>query len=177
MARRPPEQAANPARGAALVVVAVLVGLVLLRHGIDSDTSGSDRTKEETTDKGGSSGSTSSTSTTLATAHAPADVRVVVVNGSGTPQLAKKWSTSLSGKGYTNLTNANGVNFDGTTKPSSTIAYFATSADQADATAVAALVGPTVTTALLPVGFQAEVTGADVVVVLGADFANKPPAT
>ena len=34
--RRPAEPAANPARGAALVVVAVLIGLVLLRNGLDT---------------------------------------------------------------------------------------------------------------------------------------------
>ena len=34
--RRPAEPTANPARGAALVVVAVVIGLFLLRNGLDT---------------------------------------------------------------------------------------------------------------------------------------------
>ena len=34
--RRPAEPTVNPARGAALVVVAVVIGLFLLRHGLDT---------------------------------------------------------------------------------------------------------------------------------------------
>ena len=34
--RRPAEPTVNPARGAALVVVAVLIGLFLLREGLDT---------------------------------------------------------------------------------------------------------------------------------------------
>ena len=54
--RRPAEPTANPARGAALVVVAVVIGLFLLRNGLD--------TSEAVTTNGGSDSATSDGSPT-----------------------------------------------------------------------------------------------------------------
>ena len=59
--RRPTEPTINPARGAALVVVAVLLGLVLLRNGLDTsevvtsspeDSSSTDGTSDDGADEG-----------------------------------------------------------------------------------------------------------------------------
>jgi hypothetical protein len=78
--RRPAEPSVNPARGAALVVVAVLIGLFLLREGLDTSeavtTNSSDKGSDSADSGNGSDGSDQgeeSTTTTVAT-RAPEDV-------------------------------------------------------------------------------------------------------
>ena len=84
MARRPSEPTANPARGAALVVVAVLIGLFLLRNGLDSSTSASggsggsdqssDSSSDEGTDTAADEGTDSDSTTPVSTLRSPAQV-------------------------------------------------------------------------------------------------------
>ena len=97
--RRPTEPTVNPARGAALVVVAVLLGLVLLRNGIDTSevvTSTRDDSKEADdggTDEGTDEGA-EETTTTLAV-RPPAEVTVIVLNGTSTSGVAGTYSTAI----------------------------------------------------------------------------------
>ena len=174
--RRPSEPTANPARGAALVIVAVLVGLFLLRNGIDTTTTtssgGSDSgssTDAGTTDSGAGSSTTSST----IGLRDPADVATVVLNGTTVNGAAKKWSTFLASKGY-GLTDSDGA---GGPDATATSVYYAAGFEQ-EATAVALLIGaPSTSVALLPTPPPQNSGTAKVVVVLGPDVASKEPPT
>ena len=181
--RRPAEPTVNPARGAALVVVAVLIGLFLLREGLDTSeavtTNSSDKggdssdssDSSDSTDEGGST-----TSTTLA-ARAPADVPTIVLNDSGISGSAGTYSDVLLAAGY-QLTNPDGANADAEGDAATTIVYFAPGF-QAEAAAVAAVIGApdTVVPTELPTTPPGPIAGASVVVVLGTDLANVPPPT
>src|SRR5690606_5602269 len=113
--RRPTEPTVNPARGAALVVVAVLLGLVLLRNGIDTSevvTSTRDDGGEETdagsdegTDEGSDEGA-EETPTTLAV-RPPAEVSVIVLNGTSTSGVAGTYSDAIGSAGYQMLEAGN----------------------------------------------------------------------
>jgi hypothetical protein len=184
--RRPAEPAANPARGAALVVVAVLIGLVLLRNGLDTSeaitsTGGTSGTDSSATDGGdggdGGDDGTTTTSTTVV-ARAPADVPTIVLNDSGIAGAAGKYSTALAALGY-NLTNPAGANEkDPNVNSDVTVVYFA-EGFEAEAAAVAVAIGAPET--VVPVAMPAEepgpIAGASVVVLIGLDIANlTPPA-
>lgn len=176
MARRPPsEPVANPARGVALVVVAVLVGLFLLRNGLDSSTTvsaGSDKGSDSSSaDAGSDSSGTdggSSTTTTLAT-RVPSETKTIVLNGSGVGGAAKRVSNTLAGLGY-DLTNPDGDN--STIKPDTTQVLY-TDGFQAEAAAVAAAIGAPAT-GVQALGTQSpgNTAGANVIVILAADLAS-----
>ncbi len=114
--RRPTEPTANPARGAILVAVAVVVGLVLLRHGLDTSetiipsttdgasTDSTDSSTDGTSVDDGTDGTDGST-----TARQPSEVPTIVLNGSGIQGAAGRYSTALATLGY-NLTDADGAN-------------------------------------------------------------------
>jgi hypothetical protein len=174
--RRPTEPTANPARGAALVIVAVLVGLFLLRNGIDTTTTATGSTdKGASTDAGGAdegSDSGSSTSSTLGLRQ-PVEVPTVVLNGTQTNGAAKKWSGFLQARGY-NLTDSDGA---GGPDATATSVYYAEGFEQ-EAAAVATLIGaPATAVALLPTPAPQNSGTAKVVVVLGPDVAAKEPPT
>ena len=104
----------SAARGAALIGVAVIIGIVLLQV-IDDGTSGpigdggavSAGGSTNTTSTTAGSGTSSTTTTTAATpAKAPAAVAVLVLNGSGRPGAATRQSNTLKAKGYQTLTPA-----------------------------------------------------------------------
>lgn len=138
MARRPTEPAANPARGVALVVVAVLVGLFLLRNGLDTSETVAPTNSDRGSDVGttDSAGADNTTSTTLGL-RSPPDVPTIVLNGSGVAGAAKKYSTALLNKGYA-LTKADGDN--ATVKPATTQVLY-TPGFEKEAAAVALLIG------------------------------------
>ena len=107
--RRPTEPTANPARGVVLVVVAVLVGLFLLRNGLDTTvtTSGPTGTDGGTSTDAGTDGTdsgTDGTTTSTIGLRAPADVPTIVLNGSGVSGAAKKYSTALPTRATTSPT-------------------------------------------------------------------------
>jgi hypothetical protein len=180
--RRSSEPVANPARGAALVVAAVVVGLFLLRNGLD--------TSEAITSSGGSGGTevtdtatdeaTDDTTddapedtTTTVGGRAPADVPTIVLNGSGVTGAAGRYSEFLTGLGY-NLTNPAGGNADANTE--TTLVYFAPGFEAEAAAVVAAIGAPaTVVPATLPTTPPGPIAGASVVVVLGSDIGNLTP--
>jgi hypothetical protein len=176
--RRPTEPTVNPARGAALVVVAVLLGLVLLRNGLDTSevvtSSRGDDSSEEASDKGTDEGTDEGTTeTTEAPARTPAEVTAIVLNGTSVNGAAGKYSTALQSAGYQMLEAG-----DAPTKIPTTQVYF-TEGFEREAAAVAVAIGApaTVTPAALPTPPPGEVGAANVVVVVGADIASLTPTT
>lgn len=175
MARRQPtEPTVNPARGAALVVVAVLLGLLLLRNGLDTsevvtakvDDSGSDSGSDTTDDTGGDT-------TTTVPLKAPAEVTVIVLNGTSVGGAAGKYSTAIGSAGYQMIEAG-----DAATKIPATQVFFAPGYElEAAAVALAAGAPATLTPAALPTPPPGEVGAANVVVVIGTDLANLTPTT
>ncbi|MET0729195.1 MAG: LytR C-terminal domain-containing protein [Acidimicrobiales bacterium] len=179
--RRPTEPSVNPARGAALVVVAVLLGLVLLRNGIDTsevvtssngdDSSTDAGDAEEGTDAGTGEGE-EDTPTTVAV-RPPAEVSVIVLNGTSVSGAAGKYSTAIGTAGYQMLDPG-----DAPTKIPTTQVFFTPGFEQeAAAVALAAGAPGTVTPVPLTSPPPGEVGAANVVVVIGADLASLTPTT
>ena len=185
MARRQPEPTANPARGAALVVVAVVIGLLLLREGLDTSeaitTNGG--TSGQTSDGSDSSGNTDATddgtdgtTTTTIAVRPPAEVPTIVLNGTSIGGVAGQYSESLASLGYT-LTNPTGANDDSDTDVAETVVYFAPGFE-AEAAAVAFSVGaPETAVTAMPATPPGPIAGASVVVVIGTDLASVTPTT
>jgi hypothetical protein len=174
--RRPTEPTVNPARGAALVVVAVLLGLVLLRNGLDTSevvTSSRDDTEDDGGDAGeGTDDGTETTETTVAV-KTPAEVNVIVLNGTSVSGAAGKYSTAIGSAGYQMLEPG-----DASTKIPVTAVFFTEGFErEAAAVALAAGAPATVTPAALPAPPPGEVGAANVVVVIGADLASLTPTT
>ena len=104
----------SAARGALLIGIAVIIGIVLLQV-IDDGTSGpigngsvsAGGTTDTTASTGGDSSSSTTTPTTASTpVKPPAEVAVLVLNGSGRPGAATAQSNALKAKGYQTLTPA-----------------------------------------------------------------------
>jgi hypothetical protein len=154
-------------KGAVLIFVALVLGVVLLSKGVDTNTSaapaGTPTTLSPTTTPGGSS--TSAPTTTSHGSRPPADVTVMVANASGVPGAAAKVSDKLKAKGYVTTEPGN------SSKPASTTAVYYVGKDQPEAVAVAQALGvPASAVAAMP--DPAPVTdlrGATVVVNLGPD--------
>jgi len=102
----------SAARGAALVAVAVIIGIVLLQtiddgndgpvgDGGPASTTTTTTTASTTTDSSGSSSST--TPTTKAAVLTPAQTTVRVLNGSGVAGAAGNLTNTLKAKGYKTL--------------------------------------------------------------------------
>jgi len=185
MARRQPEPTANPARGAVLVVVAVVIGLLLLREGLDtseaittnggSDSSSADGSTgtdgTDTTDEG-----TGDTTTTTLALRPPAEVPTIVLNDSGIAGAAGSYSDVLASLGYT-LTNPDGANADAAGDAAATVVYYAPGFE-AEAAAVAVAIGaPDTAVAALPATPPGPIAGASIVVVIGTDLASVTPTT
>lgn len=156
-------------RGVLLIVAAVIVGLVLLGKGLDNNGGGS------STAAGGTKSTTTTTaasqSTTVTTAapqpHQPAQVKVLVANGAGITGAASTANNTLIAKGYNALSPTNSPTV------STTAVYFA-SGYQADAAAIAQLLGaPAAGVQAMPAPPPLDVKGASVLVVLGPDVAKK----
>jgi hypothetical protein len=174
--RRPTEPTVNPARGAALVVAAIVVGLLLLRNGIDaSEVVTSSKGDDSSADDSGGNGNGDTTETTETTvaARTPAEVTVIVLNGTSVSGAAGKYSTALQSAGYTMLESGNAA-----VKIPATQVFFTEGFD-VEAAAVALAIGApaTVTPAALPTPPPGEVGAANVVVVIGADLAELTPTT
>ena len=182
--RRPTEPTANPARGAALVVVAVLVGLFLLQNGLDTSVAITANRGGSGSDTSGSSdgsdsadGGTDDTTTTTLAPREPAEVPTIVLNDSGVAGAAGKYTDALVAAGY-QLTNPDGANADTAGDAATTQVYFAPGFE-AEAAAVAAAIGApdTVALAALPTTPPGPIAGASIVVVIGIDMANLTPPT
>jgi len=111
--RRPATAGFSAARGAALVAIAVIIGVVLLQaiddgndgpvgDGGPASTTTTTTTTPTSTDTSGSSSSTSVT-TAKAAPLPPAQVTVRVLNGSGQAGAAGTMTNTLKAKGYKTL--------------------------------------------------------------------------
>lgn len=169
--RRPTEPTVNPARGAALVVAAVVVGLLLLRNGLDTSevitaSKGDKSTAEKPKDE------ESTTSSTVVT-RSPAQVTVIVLNGTSVSGAAGEYSTSIGSAGYQMLDPG-----DAAAKIPATQVFFTVGYErEAAAVALAAGAPPTLTPTALPAPPPGEVGSANVVVVIGTDLASATPTT
>ena len=157
------------ARGIALIVVAVVIGIILLNKTDHTPSfTKSTGSKASTATTAASHGAT--TSSTVAAvktkAHDPAQVAILVANGSGVKGAASRVADTLKGSNYVTKQSVN------TKKPaSSSVVYYAPGYD-ADARAVAALLTPAPSVqpmpSVLPV---ADLSGANLLVVVAADIA------
>ncbi len=158
------------ARGAILVAVAVVIGVLLLRDddtdttqvAVGSDTSGEvDQGSAEPEDEDPEA---TTTSTTVALRD-PAEVKVLVANGSGTDGAAGGTTDALEALGYVTATPTNAE------RVPSTIVYF-TTGFEAEAEALAAALGatPESVTAMPAVAPVDDLQLANVLVHLGPDL-------
>jgi hypothetical protein len=169
------------ARGALLLGVAVILGIVLLQK---FDTKGSTggsvsatsvpARETSTTRRVGLTTVPAVTSTT-AKARAKADVKILVANGSGQKGLAGVTTTALKNVGYTNA----GTPTDATTAVDKTAVQFADGYEaEARELAAALSLPPTVVSRLAsPPVAAADLDDAKVVVILGADVVNTTSST
>jgi hypothetical protein len=132
----------SAARGAGLIAVAVIIGIVLLQV-IDDGTSGpigdggGSSAGGTTNTTAASSDSSSTTSTTAGTpVKPPAEVAVLVLNGSGRPGAATAQSNTLKAKGYQTLTPADAPQRAGN------IVYFKPGFDRECTTVATSVDGP-----------------------------------
>jgi hypothetical protein len=129
-------------RGIILIAVAVLIGAVLLGKGLDDSTSTASREDgSAATDDGGEDSTADTTSgSTLGNPIAPAEINVIVANGSGVPDAAAAVSQLLTDSGYTPLPPTN-TTVDTTATPLDSV-FFATNPNtQAQAEQVASDLG------------------------------------
>ncbi len=179
--RRPTEPTVNPARGAALVVVAVVIGLFLLRNGLDTSeaitSNGGGPASDSSDSSDGDDGTDDGTTTTTVAVRPPAEVPTIVLNGTTVGGAAKTYSDALAAAGYT-LTNPAGANDDADGDAAATVIYFAPGFE-AEAAAVGVAIGApsTVAPTALPATPPGPIAGASVVVVLGTDLASVTPTT
>lgn len=153
-----------------LIVVAVGIGVLLLGLGFDKEGGVVDTADPEqtTTTTDGSSANeppvieTTTTTATLTTT-APAEVSIVVANGSGGSGQAGKAQTTLAGEGFTDVATANA-----SVTPTSVV-YFADGAE-GDAQAVAKALGIAEDQVkAMPASPPAPLDGATVLVIIGSD--------
>src|SRR3954447_13703491 len=115
--------ALSAARGAALIAVAVIIGIVLLQYTDDGTTGpvgdgGTGKGSAGTTTSSSSSSATTAgsggTTATTTAAKPPAQVTVLVLNGSGKPGAAATQTDLLKAKGYATLPAADAPAQQGT---------------------------------------------------------------
>lgn len=181
-AENPLAGAAN-LRGALLIAVAVIVGVVLLGKGFDAgvvDSSGGDPSDEVATgddsddDEGssGDGGGDEPTTTTPLT-HTPAQVRVQVLNSTGPSGSAATATTTISAVGYVTLEPDNAADRNATATT-----VYAQPGYEADAAAIAGSLGITAAPLPMPAPPPAPAPiDANVVIVLGPDFGGAATAT
>jgi len=163
------------ARGAGLIALAVILGIVLLQvvdkgnTGPIGDRSAAKHAVTTTTTTGAATSSTTattappaSTTTGAAATRPPSQVVVDVLNGSGTAGVAGQLTTQLKGKGYQTITPGD------TTYRTGSVVYYRSGFER-EATALATLVpnNPKVAAMPSPAPQNAD-SSANVVVVIGA---------
>jgi hypothetical protein len=154
-------------RGALLIGVAVVLGIVLLAQSFKEG--GSPVSAGGTTTTTVKRTETSTTATTVPQPHDPATVKVLVLNGSGKSGIAKAGADQLKAANYTTLDPANATS--GAPIPTSVV-YFTAGYD-ADAQQIAAKLGlpPTAAQPLPspPPPAVGDPKDANVVVLIGVD--------
>lgn len=154
-------------RGALLIAAAVILGAVLLAQGFSDNGSSPTSSGPSTTVKH-SSTPPSSTPASISQAHDPAQVKVLVLNGSGKSGVAKTVADALKAANYTTLDPGNAKG--GTVSQS--VVYYVPGYD-VDAANVATKLGlPATAVQAMPSPVPASVgdpQDANVVVVVGTD--------
>jgi hypothetical protein len=162
-------------RGVVLVAVAVVLGLILLNRvdapAEDEVRAGDDDARvEETTTT-----TAARNTTTTAAARAPKDVKVLTANGTNTRGVGGVVKDKLLAAGYNALAAT-----DTTTKPQNSAVLYAAGYER-EAAAVAQALGlaPSTVQAMPATAPVADLKGANVLVVVGADLAaqNAPAST
>jgi hypothetical protein len=159
-------------RGIALIVVAVVLGVVLL-NATDSPepfvpkvTAADGVTTTSTTEAPDGTASTTAT-TAVATAHKPGDVTVLVVNGSGVKGAAGRVATTVASEGYKLKPPGN------TNNPAAASNVYYQAGYEADARAIAAKLTPAPGVQPMPDPAPVkDLLGANVLVVVAADLAK-----
>jgi hypothetical protein len=159
--------AGSAARGAALILLAVVIGIVLLQviddgtdgpigDGGNVNAGGTTVTTAPATD-----GSSTTTTTAATPVKPPAEVAVLVLNGSGREGAATAQTNALRGEGYQTLTAADAEGREGN------IVYFKPGFDR-ECTTVAGLVGDAPTVEPMPDPPPTGSENASCVVILGS---------
>ncbi|MDZ7675512.1 MAG: LytR C-terminal domain-containing protein [Acidimicrobiales bacterium] len=162
----PPPQG-SALKGAILVAVAVVIGLLLLRDDSSSQTQVTVGADDDPAEDDDDANTSSSSSSTTAVVREPAEVKVLVANGSSVNGAAGTQTTELEALGYVtaNPTNAERV--------TATVVYF-TEGYQPEAEALAEAIGASAD-AVQPLPTPAPVDDmqlSNVLVVLGPDLAS-----
>jgi hypothetical protein len=179
--RRPTEPTANPARGAVLVVAAVVVGLVLLRNGLDtsetftpSTTDGSTDSTDSSTD---SSATDSATDDTVAPiVRPPQQIATIVLNDSAVDGAAGRFSDFLANLGYS-LVDPAGRTSTVAGNAATTQVLYGPGFESEAAVVAAALGVPATSVQALGTTLPGDIGGANVVIVLGTDIASTEPTS
>ena len=158
-------------RGAVLLAIAVILGIVLLQSADDNDAF------DPVTAGNGDDGEEVAVDTTLASepttttlpVRPAAEVKVLAANGTGVRGLAGRYKDQLRAAGYNALAPT-----DASKKPQSTSTVFFAAGYEGDARAVARLLQITTVTAMPNPPPVASLQSANVVVVIGED---KAPAS
>jgi hypothetical protein len=179
-------------RGIVLVVVAVLIGIALMRWALDgpgdgevvtdgpvTTADGSTDGTADTTPATGPDGSTvppNTTETSTPPAVAPETVKVLVANGTSIQGAARSFTDQLNTQNYVSLT---ATNADTNTYTVSHVYYVAGNADaQTGAQQVGTLLNvqtpPEPMPATVPLSDPAALADAMVLVVIGTDLAQPP---
>lgn len=156
------------ARGVALIIAAVLLGVVLLKATDEPafEASGVDRTTVPA-EVGHTTTTNGHTSTTLTAPHDPSKVTVLVANGAGINGLASRIGDKLKAANYVTTEPGN------TKAPADESAVYFSPGYEADANAIAALLTPAPKVAALPNPVPvADLKNAKVLVVAAADLAT-----
>lgn len=154
----------SAARGALLVGLAVIIGIVLLQV-IDDGTTGPIGDGGNASGNGSTATTTADGGTTTTTSavpeKTPAEVAVLVQNGSGRSGAARAMTDSLKAKGYQTLTPADADERSGT------VVYFKPDLER-ECTTVATAVGGNPTVEPIPDPAPTGSENASCVVILGA---------
>jgi hypothetical protein len=159
-------------RGIALILVAVVLGVVLLRStdhtpSFTASSTGDKVAATPTTEAPASSGTSTSTTAAAAAAHDPSKVTILVANGSTVKGAAGKVAQSLATSNFVLKPSTNTK-----TPSSSSVVYFA-AGYEADAKAVARLLTPQPAVQAMPATLPvADLAGANVLVIVAADLAG-----
>ncbi len=167
----PPTDGEDPrarAIGIALIAAAVIIGVVLLAKGfsqegslVSTDAAETDTSTSTTAPTGGAV--EESPTTVAPAARPPAQVSVLVANGSGATGVAGTNADKLETAGYTNVETTNAPSTAKTT-------VYYTAGAQADAEAVARALGlDAAVVAAMPSTPPVDLAGATVLVIVGTD--------
>ncbi len=151
-------------QGALLIGVAVLIGVVLLARGFGQE-GGLLETEAPATTTTAAPQQNGSTTTTTVAPRPPAQVKVLVANGTGQAGVAGTKASTLSSKGYTTVDTANAP-----ATPTSVI-YYAQGYEQEAAAVAEALSIPASAVAALPSPPPFDIRNSNVIVVIGSDQA------